>query len=140
MAVAATDERPLNKKVAYEAARRNILVNVVDEPALCNFIVPSVVSRGGLVVAISTGGSSPALAKKIRKDIEEEFGSHYGRFLKWMRSARRDILKKVSDRPRRKRIFEKLTRSDVLELLKKGQFKKAEVRFEGLLRDLVKKR
>src|SRR5262245_27727347 len=73
VAFAATNDETLHKKIAREAKKTGVLLNVVDRPALCSFIVPAVVSRGDLTLAISTGGASPALAKKIRQTLELRF-------------------------------------------------------------------
>jgi siroheme synthase-like protein len=76
--VCATDERAVNRIVFEEASAAGIPVNVVDDPELCSFIVPSVVRRGPLQVAISTGGRSPAFAKFMRHTLEEAIGEEYG--------------------------------------------------------------
>jgi siroheme synthase-like protein len=76
--VCATDQREVNKKVSEEARSAGIPVNVVDDPELCTFIVPSTVRRGGLQVAVSTGGRSPAFAKFMRKELEQAVGPEYG--------------------------------------------------------------
>ena len=77
IAIAATDDGEINCKVAEEARARGILVNVVDDPEHSNFIVPSYLRRGALTIAVSTAGRSPALARKIRTKLEEEFGAEY---------------------------------------------------------------
>ena len=77
LVVAATDVKEVNRKVANEANGRGILVNVVDDPDSSDFIVPSTIRRGDLTVAISTAGKSPALAKKIRRNLERRFGKEY---------------------------------------------------------------
>ncbi len=77
VAVAATDDRAVNEQIATEARKRRVLVNVVDVPALCDFIVPSYFRRGDITVAISTAGASPALAKRLRIALESEFGEEY---------------------------------------------------------------
>ncbi|HEX6492385.1 MAG TPA: bifunctional precorrin-2 dehydrogenase/sirohydrochlorin ferrochelatase [Candidatus Dormibacteraeota bacterium] len=76
--VCATDRRAVNRAVFEEASAAGIPVNVVDDPELCSFIVPSVVRRGPLQVAISTGGRSPAFAKFMRHTLEEAIGDEYG--------------------------------------------------------------
>src|SRR5262249_1709255 len=73
VAFAATNDETLHEKIAAEAREAGVLLNVVDRPALCSFIVPAVVSRGDLTLAVSTGGASPALAKKIRQALEQQF-------------------------------------------------------------------
>lgn len=81
LVIAATDDGDVNRAVAVECGRRGILVNVVDRPALCTFTVPSVIRRGDLVVAISTGGGSPAFAKHVRELLESVLDSAYGEAL-----------------------------------------------------------
>jgi precorrin-2 dehydrogenase len=76
--VCATDQRAVNRAVFEEASAAGVPVNVVDDPELCSFIVPSVVRRGPLQVAISTGGRSPAFAKFMRHHLEEAIGEEYG--------------------------------------------------------------
>ena len=76
--VCATDQREVNKQVSEEARGNGIPVNVVDDPELCTFIVPSTVRRGPLQVAVSTGGRSPAFAKFMRKELEQAVGEEYG--------------------------------------------------------------
>lgn len=76
--VCATDQREVNKQVSQEARAAGIPVNVVDDPELCTFIVPSTVRRGPLQVAVSTGGRSPAFAKFMRKQLEQAVGEEYG--------------------------------------------------------------
>lgn len=107
LAVAAADKPEVNAQAAREAQRRGIWINVVDQPALCSFIVPSVVRRGNLQLAVSTGGASPALAKWIRKDLQHRYGPEYGRLLTEMRRARGQMQKKVPGVSARKRAFEK---------------------------------
>lgn len=77
MAIAATDDSQINGKVAEEARRGGVLVNVVDDPEHSDFIVPSCLCRGAITIAISTSGKSPALARKMRTRLEKEFGTEY---------------------------------------------------------------
>ncbi len=77
LAYAATDQPDVNRAVSEEAREARVLVNVADEPALCDFYAPAVVRRGDLAIAVSTGGTSPALARRIREELEERFGLHF---------------------------------------------------------------
>ena len=92
LAVAATDDAALNSRVSGSARERGILVNAVDQPADCDFIVPSVVKRGDLIIAISTSGKSPATAKKIRMELETHYGDAYGSLLRIMGRVREAVL------------------------------------------------
>jgi len=126
LAYSATDNSSVNRKVFNEAKREGILLNVVDVPKLCNFIVPSVVDRGDLLIAISTSGKSPALAKKIRKHLEREFGEEYAVFLDIMGKVREKVLTRSKESDTNKRMFEKLVNSPLLEWIKKGEKEKVD--------------
>ncbi len=89
LAVAATDDLTVNMLVCTEAKRRRLLVNCIAPPTAGNFIVPSQVRRGGIALAISTGGTSPAFAKRLRRDLERFLGRGYPQLLKEMGAARR---------------------------------------------------
>lgn len=91
LAIAATGDEETNRRVAAEAEKNHIPVNVVDEPALCSFIVPSVVRRGDLTLAVSTGGQSPALAHKVRTNLEKEFGEEYAELTRLTGEVRREL-------------------------------------------------
>ncbi len=119
LAVAATDEQAVNESVSRLARRKGIPVNVVDQPALCSFIFPSVVRRGRLVIAVSTGGASPALAKWIRRDLQRRYGAEFGRSLAVMARARKQVKKEVPA-ARRKALFEKALRAYLQILDREG--------------------
>src|ERR1039457_1126866 len=88
IAIAATDDTDVNIAVFSDAERRAMLGNVVDVPPLCNFILPAVVRSGPLAIAISTAGASPALAKRMKREIAEEYGEHYARLAVLLNDAR----------------------------------------------------
>jgi precorrin-2 dehydrogenase/sirohydrochlorin ferrochelatase len=77
LVIAATNQPFVNLQVYEDASRRNQWINVVDQPSLCNFTVPSVFKRGKLTITISTEGSSPSLSKKIRRELESQYGNEY---------------------------------------------------------------
>ena len=89
LAIAATDDAEVNQVICLEAKRRNLLVNCITSPTAGNFFVPSLVRRGGISLAISTSGASPAFAKRLRADLEHFLGDEYPRLLKAMTAARR---------------------------------------------------
>ena len=95
MTVAATAESSTNKKVADEARRQWILVNVVDSPELSDFIVPSCLQRGRLSIAVSTGGASPALARKLRTRLEQDFREEYASLTDLVGEVRSELRKKA---------------------------------------------
>ena len=88
LVISAASRREVNARVAREAGERGLLVNVVDSPRECSFIVPSVVRRGGLILAISTSGLSPALARYLREELEQEFGEEFGPLLEILAELR----------------------------------------------------
>jgi precorrin-2 dehydrogenase/sirohydrochlorin ferrochelatase len=89
LVIAATDDPAVNQIIGREAKRRNLLVNCITSPADGNFLVPSLVRRGGISLAISTDGASPAFAKRLRRDLEHFLGDEYPQLLKAMSAARR---------------------------------------------------
>ncbi|MEI7590502.1 MAG: bifunctional precorrin-2 dehydrogenase/sirohydrochlorin ferrochelatase, partial [Deltaproteobacteria bacterium] len=92
LVIGATDNENINQRVARDAKKRSVLVNIVDAPQYCDFIVPATVQRGDLTIAISTGGASPALAKKIRKELETVYGKEYVTIITIMKKIRKTIL------------------------------------------------
>lgn len=91
IAIAATTETETNKRVAMEAKRQGILVNVVDDPERSDFIVPSYIHRGELTIAVSTAGRSPALARKIRTRLETDFGKEYASLVALVGEVRSEL-------------------------------------------------
>jgi precorrin-2 dehydrogenase/sirohydrochlorin ferrochelatase len=91
LAVAATDDVMVNAAVAAEARRRGILVNVVDDPAAGNFVVPAIVRRGELSIAVSTGGASPAIARQVREDLERWLPPEYAALLTLVAELRAEL-------------------------------------------------
>jgi len=134
LAFCATDDVQVHRKAVREGRKRGVLMNVVDVPELCEFIVPSAVRRGDLTVAISTGGSSPALAKTIRRELEAHFGPEYGRFLKLLKALRPLALDAVGDGRNRSRLFRELAESKILSLLRKGRTKEAREEISAILK------
>jgi precorrin-2 dehydrogenase / sirohydrochlorin ferrochelatase len=118
--IASTDDAGVNTEVSKLAQQNGTLVNVVDDPALCNFIVPATVSRGDLQISVSTGGSSPALAKRIRKQLESTYGSEYGVLAQLLREIRDIVKSKYPNQSDREAVFNRLIDSDILELIASG--------------------
>jgi len=88
IAIAATDDTDVNIRIYEEAEQRAMLVNIVDVPPLCNFILPAIVRTGPVAIAISTAGASPALAKRMKREISELFGDHYARLAEMLNDVR----------------------------------------------------
>jgi precorrin-2 dehydrogenase/sirohydrochlorin ferrochelatase len=122
IAIAATDDTDANIRVFDDAERRAMLVNIVDVPPLCNFILPAIVRTGPLAIAISTAGASPALAKRIKRMVAEEFGEPYARLavlLNEVRGWAKGTLPTYQDR---KAFFEEIVNGepDPIALLRAG--------------------
>jgi precorrin-2 dehydrogenase/sirohydrochlorin ferrochelatase len=115
---AATDDSALHREISAEARELGILLNVADVPELCSFIAPAVVTQGALQIAISTGGASPALAAKIKRKLEQEFGVEYGHALRILRSARNFLKAQKTDAASRSQILKSLADSDLTEALR----------------------
>jgi len=133
LVIGATDDETLNRQISRDAEQRNMLCNIADRPAICNFILPSIVQRDDLVITISTSGRSPALAKKLRKALEARFGEEYGVLLRLMGAVRKKLLSQSHAPEAHKPIFERLINSDLTALIKEG--KTAEI--NSLLFDIL---
>jgi precorrin-2 dehydrogenase / sirohydrochlorin ferrochelatase len=120
LVIAATDSETVNACVAADAAEEGALVNVVDRPLLCDFIVPAVVKRGRLTVAVSTGGASPSLARRMRERLEQEFGHEYATYLDVMDEVRSEVQTRELSEDVRRRIFERLSEDDLIEAARQG--------------------
>ncbi len=121
LVIAATNDPQVQEEVFAEAEERKIFCNVVDKPALCSFIVPSVVKRGRLQIAISTSGASPALAKRLREQLEELFGPEYAEYLELMAAWRKEILARELPEAERQKLFEQLVLAPIPLWLKRGE-------------------
>ncbi|MEW6066577.1 MAG: precorrin-2 dehydrogenase/sirohydrochlorin ferrochelatase family protein [Bacillota bacterium] len=131
---AATNQEEVNRRVSEECLSRNLAVNVVDDPPRCNFFVPSVIRRGKLSIAISTSGASPALAAKIRRQLERQFGPEYEEFMEILADLRRQVLAGEADIQQRKQIFSHLVESDILDLLRKKKYDQVKERIQNAYR------
>ncbi len=133
LVIAATDNEEVNKKVSSDAGKRNIIINVVDRPELCSFIVPSTVNRGDLCISISTGGASPALAKNIRKELEGVFGSEYAEYTNLLTKMRDIAISDVKDDAKRRKILQRLAEKDILEIVKTKGTEEAEAKMREII-------
>jgi len=133
LAYAATNEEDINNRVYMEGEKEGILLNVVDEPDMCDFIVPSVVKRGALSIAISTGGASPAFAKRLRLEMEERYGEEYSVFLEIMAAIRQKLLTKGSVSDKNKKIFNKLASSSMPDMIKMERWNEVDETIVSLL-------
>ena len=115
LVIAATDSLVANEKISKDAP---CLVNVVDTPDLCNFIVPSRVNRGPLTIAVSTSGVSPALSRSIRKELEKQFGLEFAQYLQMLRKIRARAMEEIRDKRKRGRCLKSLASEKLLGILR----------------------
>lgn len=134
LVICATDDTAVNRQVFHEADSLSIPVNVVDVPSLCRFITPSVMRRGDLCIAVSTGGKSPAMAKKIRRQLEAQFGPEYATLLDLLGRCRDRMKTQFPDDPQaRLKRWEELVDSDLIDLIRDGRMDDALNRVEACL-------
>ncbi|HEY4484951.1 MAG TPA: bifunctional precorrin-2 dehydrogenase/sirohydrochlorin ferrochelatase, partial [Nitrospiria bacterium] len=133
--LAATNDRTANSEIARLADFRTRLVNAVDDPDRCSFIAPAILTRGDLIVAISTSGQSPALAKKLRGELKRTIGPEYGKYLKLLARIRNQVQARVPSIEKRRRILNRLAESDLLTWVRRGgklQIRKRIERIRGM--------
>ena len=126
--VCATDNEAVNRLAAEEASRAGALVNVADAPELGNFSVPSQILRGDLLITISTGGKSPALARVLGRELAEQYGPEYGQYLDLVANARVKMKKSTQSSKEREAFWRQTIDSEVINLLKNGKVKEAEAK------------
>jgi len=140
LVIGATDDRAVNDRIFRDARQRRVLANIVDDPGRCDFILPALCRQGELVITVATGGKSPALAKKLRKELEERYGPEYETLLKIMGEVRGRIIDRGEGADENRKIFEALVDSDILERIRKGHWRKVEEavkRLTGVAVDLA---
>jgi precorrin-2 dehydrogenase/sirohydrochlorin ferrochelatase len=108
LVIAATSVPEVNREVFKQARLRNVLCNAVDDPENCDFYYPAVVNRGDLQIAISTGGRSPALAQRLRQELEEQFGAEYESWVAELGKAREELTAQVLDIEARKKLLHEI--------------------------------
>ncbi len=121
LVIAATNDEELNRRISCDAHDRHIPVNVVDNPGLCSFIMPSVVDRHPVQIAISTGGASPVLARLLRARLETLVPSAYGKLAELMKSVRKEVKQKLPVQRERRHFWESVLQGPIAELLLSGQ-------------------
>lgn len=120
LVISATDDRATNEQVWDEATARNLPINVVDDTPHCTFIAPSILRRGDLTIAISTSGKAPALAVRLREELEQRIGDEHARFLELAGTLREPLAARYPDFETRRALWYQLVDSGVLELLRQG--------------------
>lgn len=121
LAVAATNIESLNEKISADAQTLHIPVNVVDTPALCTYITPAIIDRSPLVIAVSSGGEAPVLARLVRAKIETLISVNYGRLAQTASQWRERIKARFADGDSRRKFWEKILQGPAAELMMNGQ-------------------
>ncbi|WP_286161363.1 bifunctional precorrin-2 dehydrogenase/sirohydrochlorin ferrochelatase [Clostridium sp. KNHs214] len=116
LVVASTNSKEVNSKIASFCVEKNILCNVVDDIEESNFIVPSTVKRGDLLISVSTLGNSPSLCGKIRRELEETYGDEYEEYVKLLGEVRKHILETCKDNKEKKNILNNLVNLNLKQL------------------------
>lgn len=125
LVIAATNDPSVNLAIWDEAQEENCLVNVVDDPTHCNFIIPAQVRHGDFSIAVSTGGASPALARRLREQLELEFGSEYGDLTALLQELRPVLLTRFPPGKARLNAALKLVDSDLMKVMKQDGYVQA---------------
>jgi precorrin-2 dehydrogenase / sirohydrochlorin ferrochelatase len=129
------NERSLNEFIFNTATSRNILCNVVDVTELCSFIFPAIVSQGDISIAISTSGTSPALAQNLKKKISDLVGPEYGLLANILGERRKELLEKIPHKKERSELFHRLVNSDAIVLLKQNKRIEAETLISNIIEE-----
>jgi len=130
---AATDDYQIQQRIAEEAHQAEIPVNVITDPESCSFQVPAMFRQGELLITIATGGASPALAARIRKELEVHYGREYGQLLTLMAAIRKQIVSASDDPAQHKLLFEKLLKSDILAAIETADWKRLQATLAAIL-------
>ena len=132
LVIGATDDRVVNERIFRDARKKGVLANIVDDPERCDFILPALCRQGELVITVATEGKSPALAKKLRQDLEERYGHEYEVLLKIMGEIRGKVIDRGEGSDENRKIFEAVVDSDILDYIRKANWGKVEKRIRDL--------
>ncbi|MCI0416770.1 bifunctional precorrin-2 dehydrogenase/sirohydrochlorin ferrochelatase [bacterium] len=138
LVIVATDDKPVNQRIAHIAEDRRVFCNVVDQTPLCSFLAPAIVERGNVLIAVSTGGSSPALAQRMRREIQSQIGPEYGQLADLMNRWRAFVMEKLPGQQNRAEVFHRMVESDILELLRSGRTEEAEQKTAEILQSFLR--
>jgi precorrin-2 dehydrogenase/sirohydrochlorin ferrochelatase len=133
LAFALTDRPEVQHQIAIEAKEQRIAINIGDNPGACTFQIPATIRRGELLISISTGGGSPALAAAIRKELELQYGPEYGDLVQLLSEIRQLTVGQGSSPEEHKVLFERLLQTEVLALLRKKDWQLLQVKLLEIL-------
>lgn len=133
LVVCAASDSAINQLAAAEAKKTGALVNVADAPDDCDFIIPSKIVRGDLLITVSTGGKSPAFSRRLREELEASYGEEYGLYLELISRLREEMKERLPTTKDREGFWRKALDSEVLNLLSKGKLKEAEAMIKNAI-------
>jgi siroheme synthase-like protein len=136
LVIGATDDRQVNEKVAKAARERGMLCNIVDQPDLCNFITPALVTRGELQISVSTGGGSPTLTQRVKREVAALIGEEYEVLLELAAEMRAEAKDRIADFERRKEVLRAFVESDALDLIRARRRDEARALARRFLQDV----
>ncbi len=122
LVIAATSDEETNRRVASEAP---CLVNVVDVPEMANFIVPSVIKKGLMTIAVSTSGASPAMARSVRKELAAFYGVELSKYLVFLKKLRKKALRDIADKNLRQQFLKAIASQEILKIIRERGYKEA---------------
>lgn len=137
LVIAATDDEETQKKVYEEATAKNLLLNVADVPQRCNFILPATARSGDLAISVSTAGKSPALARKIRMELEKRYGPEYRVLVEILGAVRPAILASGLSQSENEQLFHQLLHADMAAWIKQKNWSSLEKHFHEVLGDRI---
>lgn len=137
LVISATDKQSVNETVAKAAAARGLLCNIVDQPALCNFITPSLLTRGDLQISISTSGKSPTVAQRVKREISELIGEEYEILLEIAAALRASVRNILPTFEARRDFLKAFADSQALDLIRAGKVNEARQLAQQMLTEIV---
>src|SRR5690606_20545948 len=127
--IAATDNREVHNQIRQDKKRHQLLLQV-DNPACSDFILPAVLRRGKLSIAISTGGANPGLTRKIKNNLEKQFDHNFGEYVEFLEVARKTIINEITDAEIKRKCLKRLLASEFYELSIEGKIKERDELFQ----------
>lgn len=137
LVISATNIQAVNESVAQAAQARGMLCNVVDQPALCNFITPTIVTRGDLQIAISSSGKSPTVALRVKREINELIGAEYQTLLEITSDLRAEFRKVTPDYNTRRDFLKSFVDSEALDLIRAGKIEETKALASNMLAKFI---
>ena len=134
---AATSQPAVQQQIAEQAKKSGVLLNSADSPNQCDFQVPAKIRRGDLLIAVSTGGASPALSAQIKHRLYLEFGPEYGDLVDLLAAIRRQVVDRCGSSKTNRELFGKLLEQPLAEMIRAGQWEEIRTRLETILPETI---